>query len=126
MKRREDKIQEYFNLWLTKEARQLKEIFANEVFYNECYGPEYHGINQILQWFNDWNKRGTVLQWRVKHFIHEGNCTVAEWYFECDFDGVRDEFNGVSIILFNSDEKIVSLKEFQSKSKHYQPFGETR
>mgnify|MGYP000270516664 CR=1 FL=1 len=53
-----------------------------------------------------------------------GNCTVAEWYFECEFGGVRDEFNGVSIILFNPDEKIVSLKEFQSKSKHYQPYVE--
>jgi hypothetical protein len=49
--------------------------------------------------------------------MHEGNCTVAEWYFECEFGGVRDEFNGVSIILFNSDEKIISLKRVSVKIK---------
>jgi hypothetical protein len=124
LKIRENKIQEYFNLWLTKESARLKDIFTNEAFYSECYGPEYYGIDQILKWFTDWNKRGTVLQWEIKQFIHEGNCTVVEWYFEYEFDEVRGEFNGVSIVMFSSDEKIVSLKEFQSKSKHYQPYGE--
>ncbi|SHI77980.1 nuclear transport factor 2 family protein [Propionispora hippei] len=124
MRLREFNIQKYFASWLTNDPGNLGHILAEDVYYSECYGPEYQGLQQVLKWFHDWNKRGTVLEWQIKQCIHEGNYTVVEWYFECEFDGVCDEFDGVSIVLFNSCGKIVSLKEFQSKSKHYQPYGE--
>ncbi len=48
--------------------------------------------------------------------------TVAEWYFECDYNHEIGGFDGVSIIEFNDDMKIVNLKEFQSKAEHYFPY----
>ncbi len=37
--------------------------------------------------------------------------TVAEWYFECDYNHEIGGFDGVSIIEFNDDMKIVNLKK---------------
>ena len=102
----------------------LKTIFSYNVVYNECYGPEYHGLEQILQWFTDWNKAGTVLEWTVKRFIHQDWTTIVEWYFKCDYNNDIDGFDGVSVVDFNSDNKIIRLKEFQSKAEHYFPYGE--
>ena len=92
------------------------------IIYSECYGPEYHGLPQILKWFSDWNIKGTVLKWEIKKFIHQGLFTVVEWYFECDYNNEISGFDGVSIIEFNKNMKIINLKEFQSKSEHDYPY----
>lgn len=116
---REQIIKNYFEAWLSKKDLKLKETFDSKVIYNECYGPEYRGLEIIEKWFEDWNKRGTVLVWDIKQYIHQGNMTVVEWYFKCEYDGDLGEFDGVSLIEFNADNKIVNLKEFQSKIPHY-------
>lgn len=116
-------IKNYFSSWLNNDYSCLNEIFDDNIIYSECYGPEYHGMNQIKQWFTDWNKRGKVLTWDIKQFIHQDNMTVVEWYFKCNFDGIIDGFDGVSIIEFDSNRKIINLKEFQSKSEHEFPYG---
>ena len=48
--------------------------------------------------------------------------TVVEWYFECDYNNEISGFDGVSIIEFNKNMKIINLKEFQSKSEHDYPY----
>ena len=58
----------------------------------------------------------------VKKFIHQGLFTVVEWYFECDYNNEISGFDGVSIIEFNKNMKIINLKEFQSKSEHDYPY----
>lgn len=118
----ENIIRKYFNAWISKEYDKLISIFSEEIVYSECYGPEYHGINQIEKWFYDWNKRGTVRQWDVKQCISIENITIVEWYFKCEYDNVVDGFDGVSIVKFNDDNKITELKEFKSNSEHYFPY----
>lgn len=86
------------------------------------YGPVYKGIGQIIRWFEDWNRKGTVLQWDIKRVIVSGNIAVVEWYFKCDYEGNVDGFNGVTIAEFNADMKIGNLKEFKSKAEHYCPY----
>lgn len=66
---REKIITGYFSTLLNKDNSFLKELFDVDVVYSECYGPEYNGIGQIIQWFNDWNKRGTVLRWGISYRI---------------------------------------------------------
>jgi hypothetical protein len=122
MLEREQIIKNYFAAWLNKDNLVLKQSFASNAIYSECYGPEYHSLETIELWFSDWNKRGTVLIWDIKQFIHQGNKAVVEWYFKCEFDGELGDFDGVSIIEFNTENYIVSLKEFQSKSIHYYPY----
>lgn len=125
MKQREETIKAYFRCWVENDPAVLEKTFAGEIVYSECYGPEYRGLGQIKQWFSDWHQRGKVLEWRVKGFLHEGDCTAVEWYFRCDYEGEVNGFDGVSLIEFDKAGKIVSLKEFQSKAEHEFPYGET-
>ena len=115
-------IKNYFDAWLNKNANILKETFASKAIYSECYGPEYKGAEVIERWFEDWNKLGRVIVWDIKQFIHQANMTVVEWHFKCEYEGNVGEFDGISLIEFNDDNYIVSLKEFQSKIPHYYPY----
>ena len=119
---REDIVRSYFKSWLDKNIEPLKDVFSEDILYSECYGPEYHGLTQVLKWFADWNKNGTVLKWEIKNFIHQDMFTVAEWYFECVYNNETAGFDGVSVIEFDENMKIASLKEFQSKAEHIYPY----
>lgn len=115
-------LERYFKAWINKDINVLKDVFAENVVYSECYGPEYHGLNQILKWFSEWNMHADVLEWTIKQFISEGNLLVVEWYFKCNYDGEVIGFDGNSIVTFDKNGKIVNLKEFQSKAEHEFPF----
>ena len=124
MKQREALIENYFRCWVENDPAVLEETFLEDIVYSECYGPEYRGLEQIRQWFSDWNKKGKVLEWKIKGFLHEENRTAVEWYFRCRYDGEESGFDGVSLMEFDQTGKIVSLKEFQSKAEHSFPYGE--
>ena len=117
-------IETYFAAWLGKDDAALSLVFADNVIYSECYGPEYHGLDQIQRWFADWNRRGTVLRWDIKNMIECGNTVCVEWFFCCEYDGNTDGFDGVSWIEFNESGKIRALREFQSKAEHCFPYGQ--
>lgn len=119
----EETIREYFGCWLNKDINVLREVFSDDVIYSECYGPEYRGIEQILRWFQDWNCKGTVTQWDIKKMYAIGKTVIAEWFFQCDYEGSVGGFNGVTIAEFDDNMKICNLKEFQSKAEHEYPYG---
>lgn len=119
----EEIIRRYFQCWLDKDINTITDIFSGDSIYSECYGPVYKGIEQIMNWFADWNRKGTVLQWDIKQVIVSGSTAIAEWYFKCDYEGTVDGFDGVTIAEFDSDMKICNLKEFQSKAEHYYPYA---
>lgn len=64
------------------------------------------------------------MQRDIKRVIISGNTAVVEWYFKCDYAGNEDGFDGVPIAEFDEHMKIYDLKEFQSKSEHYCPYGD--
>ncbi len=49
MDKKETIIKKYFTAWLNNDPSRLDEIFHEKIVYSECYGPEYHGLPQILQ-----------------------------------------------------------------------------
>lgn len=120
----QDIVRQYFYAWLVNDIRIIEHVFSDEIVYSECYGPEYHGINQIKKWFAEWNKKGQVLEWTIKKMIQQDAIVVAEWYFKCNYNGNIDGFDGVTIAEFNNNLKISKLREFQSKAEHYFPFEE--
>jgi len=122
----ENVVEAYFAAWLAKDASVLPSVFAHDVVYSECYGPEYYGLNQIKRWFADWNRRGTVLRWDIKNMISAANNVCVEWYFCCEYDGNTDGFDGVSWIEFDEHGKIKALREFQSKAEHCFPYDEAQ
>ena len=46
---------------------------------------------------------------------------VVEWNFECIWEGKLRNFDGVSIVEFDENNRIINLREFESKSTHYYP-----
>ena len=121
----EERIRAWFRAWLDKDASALRDLFAAEALYVESYGPVYRGIGQILRWFEDWNRRGTVLQWDIRSFAAVERTAFVEWYFCCEYDGEVGGFDGVTIARFDDQLKICELREFQSKAEHVFPYGET-
>jgi hypothetical protein len=123
MKNRENIVKQYFESWIIKDINIIEEYFSEKVKYIECYGPVYDGIKQIKKWFNDWQNGNNVLQWDIKRFIEFENTIVVEWYFKCEYNKNIDSFDGVSIIEFDENNKIILVKEFQSKVEHTFPYN---
>lgn len=123
MQKIEQNIRKYFESWIKKDRSDYSQLFSNDVRYVECYGPAYCGLDEICQWFDDWNQRGTVLQWEIKQILVQDHTAVCEWYFSCEYDGEVGGFDGVSWIEFDEDGLIVKLKEFQCKTPNYYPYA---
>lgn len=123
MQQREDLIRRWFDAWVKNDPQLIEGIFTPETVYSESYGPEYIGENQIKRWFDEWNTHGRVLRWDILCFVHQGDNTAAEWFFECDYEGNVSGFNGVTLVSFDKRGKIIDLREFQSKAEHHNPYG---
>lgn len=123
MKQREKIIRLWFDMWLKKSDLGISDIFLQDAVYVESWGPEYHGALKIKHWFEEWNSRGTVLQWDIRQYFHEENQTVVEWYFKSAMkDGSVDEFDGISLIQWTNEDKICFLKEFGCNIHRYDPY----
>ena len=123
MNEREKIIRLWFDMWLQKKDLGISEMFADNSVYIESWGPEYHGSEKIKLWFDEWNTRGTVLQWDIKQFFHKENKTIVEWYFKNQLkNGTVEAFDGVSLIEWTNDNKILFLKEFGCNINNYDPY----
>jgi len=120
---KEQIIRNYFQAWLSPNLEVVQNIFDENAIYSECYGPVYRNKKEIISWFENWNKQGKVIAWSIERLIINGDTSIAEWNFKCNYQGKISEFDGVSIIEFNDQNKIISVKEYQSKSKHYYPYS---
>ncbi len=120
---KEQIIRNYLRAWLSPNLEVVQNIFDENAIYSECYGPVYRNKKEIISWFENWNKQGKVIAWPIERLIINGDTSIAEWHFKCNYQGKISEFDGVSIIEFNDQNKIISVKEYQSKSKHYYPYS---
>lgn len=123
MDNRERIIRLWFDMWLAKKDLGIFDVFSDNAVYIESWGPEYHGSKKIKLWFDEWNTRGTVLQWDIKQFFHKGNQTIVEWYFKNKMDaGNVEAFDGMSLIEWTPEGKIALLKEFGCNENRYDPY----
>lgn len=86
---RERTVRHWFDMWLQKSDSGIKSIFSDDAIYIESWGPEYHGAEKIKLWFDEWNTRGTVLQWDIKQFFHKEDQTIVEWFFKNEMDNKK-------------------------------------
>ena len=63
MDQREKIIRLWFDMWLQKKDLGIEDIFSADALYIESWGPQYQGVAKVKHWFEEWNTRGTVLQW---------------------------------------------------------------
>lgn len=123
MDKREKIIRLWFEMWLQKKDLGIADIFCYDAVYTESWGPQYKGVSKIRMWFEEWNTRGTVLTWEIKQFFHKDNQTVVEWSFRNTVnEGKIEEFDGMSFIVWNEQNKIISLKEFGCNINNYDPY----
>ncbi|WP_251844519.1 nuclear transport factor 2 family protein [Enterococcus durans] len=99
-------IQNYFHSWITRDFSKIPEYFHQDIVYRECYGPVYHGMDEISR----------ILDVSDDIF-------VVEWYFYAE-ETAKYSFDGVSIIEFDGD-KIISISEYEQKHETYRPYEET-
>lgn len=115
-------IRHYFQSWTKGDISVMEKIFTEDIEYTECYGPQYNSKESILKWFTDWHKRGEVISWDIKNIYESENIIIAEWNFKCLWDREISNFDGVTIAEFDDNGLIFNLREFQSKSEHYNPY----
>ncbi len=111
-------INKYFDMWIKRDFTGLDNIFDKNIYYSECYVPEYFGMAEINLWIDVMLEKQKVLEWTIKRFMHEQNTVIVEWFFKEQQGEVIHGFDGVSIIEFNEQGKIYSIKEFESKAEH--------
>ena len=118
-------IRLWFDMWLKKADLGIADIFSDAVVYIESWGPEYHGVEKVKLWFDEWNTRGKVLVWDIKQFFHKENQTIVEWYFKNKMNnGNIEEFDGISLIVWTENNKIMELKEFGCNLNTYNPYAQ--
>ncbi len=59
---KERAITAYFDMWISRDFSALDSIFAEDVFYSECYGPEYRGLREIHLWVEEMLSKQTRLK----------------------------------------------------------------
>ena len=122
---KESIIQLWFTMWLQKNDLGIQEIFSKDAVYIESWGPAYRGNEKIKLWFDEWNTRGKVLVWDIKQFFHKENQTIVEWYFKNKMNnGNIEEFDGISLIVWTENNKIMELKEFGCNLNTYNPYAQ--
>ena len=123
MEERERIVRLWFEMWLEQKGLGIDEIFAEDVIYNESWGPPSRGRAAGAHRFGGWDTRGRVLVWDIRQFFHKEGQTVVEWYFRNTMqDGRVEEFDGVSRIEWTPEGKIAALKEFGCNSHTYDPY----
>lgn len=124
-KQREDRIRQWFSMWLDGQDTGIVDLFAPDAVYIESWGPEYHDREKIKLWFDEWNTRGTVQRWDIRQYFHKENQTVVEWSFRCSMtDGVIQSFDGLSLIRWNEAGQICFLQEFGCNENRYDPYAQ--
>ena len=124
MKDKEQTIRRWFEMWLRRSDEGAEELFDRDAVYIESWGPEYHGLDKIRHWFQEWNTRGVVLRWDIRQFFHRGDQSVVEWIFEHRMENGKPEaFEGMSLIRWTAEGKIGSLQEFGCNQDRYDPYA---
>lgn len=120
---REQRMRQWFDMWLRGSDEGVEELFDQGAVYIESWGPEYHGLEAIRHWFREWNTRGRVLRWDVRQFFHKEDQTVVKWYFQNRMDDGRVEaFDGMSLVRWTAEGKICFLQEFGCNENRYDPY----
>ena len=125
MNERERIIHLWFDMWLKQQDLGIDSIFTEDVIYTESWSPKYESGTTVKHWFDEWNTRGKVLVWDIKQFFHKENKTIVEWYFKNKMNnGNIEEFDGISLIVWTENNKIMELKEFGCNLNTYNPYAQ--
>ena len=116
-------LRKYYDLWIAGNRTGIEHLIAEDIIYTESYGPQHHGLSEIIKWFDDWTPKAKVIRWDITNYIEQGNICVVEWFFQFEINGEERVSDGASIVEFNHNGKISIMKEFQAEHDHYYPYA---
>lgn len=119
---REATLKTWFHGWLNNQqldSNFIENIFTQDITYIECWGPKYHNIREVKDWFMSWRKTNQVTSWDILRFDHLIDETIVIWNFEClknvnQIDELKIKFDGVSLVNWTKN-KIKYLHEYGAK-----------
>ena len=117
-------IRKYYDLWIAANRAGIEDLLAEDIIYTEAYGPQHHGLSEIIRWFDDWTPKAKVIRWDITNYIEQGNTCVVEWFFQFETNGEEHVADGASIAEFDRNGKISIMKEFQADHDHYYPYAQ--
>lgn len=119
-------LQAYIDGWRRHDAAAVLGTLTDTCVVVESYGPVYHGRDRVERWMRSWfDAGGTVDAWVVTSFADAGGTLVAEWRFSCTWQGVRSQFEGVSVARV-VDGRIAYLREYATTAPLYEWTGTWR
>lgn len=112
-------LTEYIEAWVANDADRIAAAVAEDCVITECYGPVYRGRAVVLRWAQAWlGAGGVVHRWEVVDHVAAGDREVAQWTFECTWDGVRTAFDGATVARI-SGGLVAELREYQTTAPLY-------
>lgn len=115
-------IETYFKMWIERDFSRINDIFADDIFYHECYGACYRNLKEIHLWITQQLKKQVVLNWSINTVNVDNNSFFVTWIFHAKEEN-EYIFDGISRIEFNGDSKISKIIEYETKHEIFYPFG---
>lgn len=116
-------LTDYIDAWVANDAARIATAVAEDCVITECYGPVYRGRDRVRRWAQAWFAAGGIVhRWEVNdHFVADDR-EVAQWTFECTWEGQRSTFDGATVAR-TTDGLILDLREYQTTAPLYDWHG---
>lgn len=76
-------IETYFKMWIERDFSRINDIFADDIFYRECYGACYRNLKEIHLWITQQLKKQVVLNWSINTVNVDNNSFFRDLDFSC-------------------------------------------
>lgn len=116
IEKQQAQVKAYFNVWLSKNLKDLNDIFSKDVYYAECFGPEYRGLYQVELWIKTLFNQQSVISWDIHEMIasNDQKQMTVTWTFKAYENDKELLFDGLSLIKFDHEDRIIVLKEYEA------------
>lgn len=120
-----DIFQKYTNSWKQKDLNGFLALLSKDINVTECFGAQYKGKKECESWFTHWNnpEYNSVNSWNIlqDYYDEDYNMSTIEWLFNYNYKEQENQFTGITLLVVDNN-KIVSIKEFESKTDTYRPY----
>lgn len=116
-------LDRYIAAWIAADPERISDAVAKDCVVTECYGPVYYGRERVREWADKWFGDGGIIhRWDVTDRFEAEDRQVAQWVFECTWDGHRSSFEGATIARLFQGE-LVEIREYQTSAPLYEWTG---
>ena len=120
------RLHDYVDAWRRHDMPGVLSTLTEDCAVIKSYGPVYRGRERVEQWMRAWFAAGgSVDAWDITSYSDAGDVLVAEWRFNCTWQGKATTFEGATIARLRGD-KIAYLREYATTAPLYDWTGHWR